>query len=91
MDSGFLSYVAVADSDSGQLSDRSAGPAMEPRRDAGKQCFLQKAYLEGLHCRLFRGSVRGDRPVFCICDCYFGRRRHADSHLVGQNRARRSK
>ena len=70
MDSGFLSYVVVADPDSSQLSDRSGGPAMKPRRDAGKQCFLQKAYLEGLHCRLFRGSVRGDRPVFCICDLY---------------------
>ena len=35
MDSGFLSYVVVADPDSSQLSDRSAGPAIEPRRDAG--------------------------------------------------------
>ena len=35
MDTDLLAVVAVADPDPGQLSDRSAGPALEPWRDAG--------------------------------------------------------
>ena len=35
MDTDLLPDVVVADSDPGQLSDRSAGSALEPRRDAG--------------------------------------------------------
>ena len=54
MDTDLLPDVAVADPDPGKLFDRSAGPALEPRRDAGQGRLLQKAHLEDLRCRVFQ-------------------------------------